>query len=98
LNVVAADAILHVRVKPNAKTPGLVGRHGDAIKVAVRAAPERGRANAEVAAVLAKALQLPLTAIELVAGPSSRDKRFRVHGLEAAELARRIAVALEESA
>ena len=96
MNVAASDPILKVRVKPNAKTPGLVGRHGDGIKVAVRAAPERGRANAEVLEVLAHALQVPPSSLELVAGPSSPDKRVRVHGLEATELARRIAMVLGE--
>lgn len=95
--VAAAESILRIRVKPNAKKSGLLGRHGDAIKIAVRAAPERGRANAEVLDVLARALQVPPSALELVAGPSSPDKRVRVHGLEAAEVARRIAAALGES-
>jgi uncharacterized protein (TIGR00251 family) len=84
LNRVAApESILRIRVKPNAKTSGLVGRHGDAIKITVRAAPERGRANDEVLNVLAGVLQLPTSALELVAGPASPDKRVRVHGLDA---------------
>lgn len=92
----AAESILRIRVKPNAKTSGLIGRHGDAVKIAVRAAPERGRANAEVLDVLVRALHVPPSALELVAGPASPDKRVRVHGLEPEDLARRIATALGE--
>jgi len=47
--------------------------------------------------VLVRALHLPATALELVAGPSSPDKRVRMQGVEPAELERRIAAALDES-
>jgi hypothetical protein len=93
--VTPPEAILHVRVKPNAKSSGLLGRHGDAIKIAVRAAPERGRANAEVIAVLSRALQVPAAALELLAGATSPDKRIRIHGLDAAQVEERITAALD---
>jgi uncharacterized protein (TIGR00251 family) len=69
--------LLDIRVKPRAKRAGILGRHGSALKVAVRAAPERGRANAELVQVLAQALGLPAAAFELVAGATSQDKRVR---------------------
>jgi hypothetical protein len=93
--VTPPETILHVRVKPNAKSSRLLGRHGDAIKIAIRAAPERGRANAEVIAILSKALQVPATALELLAGATSPDKRIRIHGLDAAQVDQRITAALE---
>ena len=37
---------LAVRVAPGAARAGVVGRHGDAWKLRVSAAPERGKANA----------------------------------------------------
>ena len=39
---------LRVRVSPGAGRTALVGRHGDAWKVRVTEAPERGRANEAV--------------------------------------------------
>ena len=89
-----SGSILVLRVKPHAKRAGLVGWHGDALKVAVHAAPERGRANEEVLAVLAAALGLTADAIRLETGASSQDKRVHVQGLDAAELRRRIDAAL----
>lgn len=89
---------LRVRVKPRAREAGLLGRHGDALKVAVRSAPERGQANTELLQVLARILGLPASALELAAGSGSQDKRVRVHGVDAADLRRRIAQALGETA
>jgi hypothetical protein len=88
--------ILQLRVRPRAREAGLLGRHGEALKVAVRSAPERGRANAELLQLLAQLLALPAKSLELVAGSGSQDKRVRVHGVDAAELRRRVAAALGE--
>jgi uncharacterized protein (TIGR00251 family) len=94
---VTAEAILlAVRVKPRSKRAGLLGWHGDALKVAVRAAPERGRANDELLGLLARSLALPAGAIELAAGATSQDKHLRITGLAATELRRRIDAALAD--
>jgi uncharacterized protein YggU (UPF0235/DUF167 family) len=68
----------------------VVGRHGDAWKIRVAAAPERGRANDEVIAVVAAALDISVSAIRLVAGASSRDKIVELRGIEVAEAERRL--------
>jgi len=86
----SAAPVLAVRVKPRAKRAGLLGWHGEALKVAVRAAPERGRANEELIDILADALDLPSSALEIAAGATAQDKRIRVTGIDAAELRRRI--------
>ncbi len=90
----AAPSLLAVRVKPRAKRAGLLGWHGEALKVAVRAAPERGRANEELLDILAAALAVPSSALEIASGATAQDKRIRVAGLDAAELRRRIDAAL----
>jgi uncharacterized protein len=89
-----ASVLLAVRVKPRAKRAALLGWHGGALKLAVRAAPERGRANEEVVSLLAQALGLPTDAVTLVAGGTSQSKRVRISGLDAPELQRRIDIAL----
>ena len=60
----------------------------------VAPAPERGRANEAVLAVLAAALELPPAQLELVSGRSSRDKVVAVTGLSADVVDRRLAAAV----
>lgn len=92
--VPAPELLLAIRVKPGAKRAGILGWHGDALKVAVRSPPERGRANDELLTVLQAALALPAAAISLASGATSQNKRVRVVGLHPAELRRRIDQAL----
>jgi uncharacterized protein (TIGR00251 family) len=82
---------LRVRAVPGSQRDRVIGQHGDALRVAVAAAPERGKANRRLLAVLAKELGLPPASLTLVSGDASRDKRVRIDGISAAELRRRIA-------
>lgn len=75
-----AGALLRVRAQPGAKRERIVGVHGDALKVAVAAPPERGRANERIAEVLAEALDVPPRDVSLLSGATSRDKRFVIAG------------------
>lgn len=81
---------LAVHAQPGAGRTQVVGRHGDALKVRVAAPPEKGRANDAVAALLADAFGVPTSAVELVSGAASRQKRFHVTGVEADAVARRV--------
>jgi uncharacterized protein len=60
-----------------------------ALRVAAR--PLEGAANREVLAVIATALEVAPSAVELVAGARGRDKRVRVRGLDPAAVERRLA-------
>lgn len=86
----APSTRLRLRVAPGAHRSEIVGRHGDAWRVRVTAAPERGRANDEVLELLAARLELPLPQLTLVAGATSRDKLVRLDGIDAAEAERRL--------
>lgn len=81
------DIVLSLYVQPGAARPGVVGRHGDALKVRVAAAPERGKANAAVARVLADELALRASDVEVISGHASRHKRVRLHGVDAGRFA-----------
>lgn len=85
---------VHLRVSPRAARPGIVGRHADGWKVRVSPAPENGRANDAVIALLAEALALPAGKLELVGGKSSRDKVVAVAGLSETTVDRRLAAAV----
>lgn len=87
-------AVIRLHVQPGAGRTAVVGRHGDALKVRVAAPPEKGRANAACAALLAEALGVAESDIELTSGESSRSKRFAVSGLEEDELRKRLELAL----
>lgn len=81
---------LRLRVSPGSKEPGIVGRHGEAWKIRVTAAPERGKANDATVRLLAQALRVGADDIRLVSGQGSRDKVVEVTGLGPSEAARRL--------
>jgi len=81
---------LRIRVSPGARRDEIVGRHGDAWKVRVAAAPERGRANDALLKLLADRLRLAPAELSVVAGRSGRDKVVELRGLGADEAARRL--------
>ncbi len=80
-----------LRVVPGSKEPGVVGRHGEAWKLRVAAAPERGRANEATLRLLAETLGVGPADVRLVAGHGSHDKIVEVTGLGQAEAERRLA-------
>ena len=82
-----------MRVSPGAARAAVVGRHGDAWKVRVAAAPERGRANDAVLELLAETLALPRSSVTLISGGASRDKLVELAGIEPEEIERRLATA-----
>ena len=92
----AEGLVLPVRAQPGARRSGVQGEQAGALKVAVTAPPQDGRANEALAAVLRAALGLKRSQLELAAGATSRDKRFLVRGLARAELERRLAALLGE--
>lgn len=50
------------------------------LRVRVNAVPDKGKANAAVAALLAKALGVPKSAVSVVSGETSRMKTLEVVG------------------
>lgn len=83
-------ATLAVRAQPGAKKDAVLGRHGDAVKIAVTAPPEDGRANAALVEYLKSWLRVKRSQVELVSGEKNRNKVFLIRGLTPAELAARV--------
>jgi len=90
-------AVLAVRVSPGARRDGIVGLHGDAVKVTVRQAPERGKANRAVERLLADAVKARPSDVEVVRGETSRDKLVRFNGWKPEELRERLLVLLGDA-
>ena len=87
----AEGCVLPVRAQPGARKAGILGEQGGALKVAVAAPPEDGRANKALTEALRHLLDLKRSQIELLSGATSRDKKFLIRGLTRAELASRVA-------
>ena len=81
---------LQLRVQPRARRSALERTDGGGLKAAVTAAPEDGKANAAVVALLAQAWRVPKSTIEIVRGGTAREKTLSVAG-EPDTLVRRIA-------
>lgn len=87
----AEGVVLAVRAQPGAKRAAVVGEQNGALKLAVTAPPEDGRANAALVELLRDSLDLKRSQVELISGATSRDKRFLIRGLSVEELRRRLA-------
>jgi len=85
--------ILPVRAQPGASKNGLRGEQNGMLKVSVTQIAERGKANKAIMEVLAKALDLRRSQIELMSGELQPQKKFLVRGISASDLAERIRAA-----
>lgn len=100
-HAVAGALLLDVRVQPGARQGGVAGLETrddgrTRLKLRVTAPAEGGKANAAVAALLAKALELPKGAFVLLRGETARDKTLRIEG-DPEALAARLAGLLRSS-
>src|SRR5689334_14709434 len=86
--------ILPVRAQPGAAKNGLRGEQNGMLKVTVTQIAEKGKANKAIVVVLAKALNLRRSQIELIAGELHAQKRFLIRDISADDLAECIAAAL----
>jgi uncharacterized protein len=73
------NLILDIKAVPRSRTAEVsdVMAHG-VLKVRVTAAPEKGRANEEICALLAEYLGVPKRNVEVIHGQTSPQKRVRI--------------------
>lgn len=72
-----------VHVVPRGRREEVVGRHGDALKVRLTAPPVDGKANQALQEFLAERLGVAPSAVRILGGHTSRNKRVRVVGIPA---------------
>jgi uncharacterized protein (TIGR00251 family) len=87
------DLVLAIRLTPRAGGDRVGGTWTDDkgqhwLSASVTAPPDKGRANAALIAMLAKQFSVPRSSISLEAGDTSRLKRIRIAGADAALFAR----------
>jgi hypothetical protein len=69
-----------VRVAPRASRDAIEGAYQGALKVRLTAPPVDGRANEALIRLLAERLNVPKSAVRIVAGEKSRTKRVEIIG------------------
>ena len=69
---------LRLRVSAGASRRRVLGVHGGALKLSVKAPPERGRANKDVLALVAETFGLAPSDVEILSGETSPDKVVRL--------------------
>lgn len=90
LRVVPEGVLIKVRAQPGASREEIVGIHGDALKVAVQAPPEKGRANEAIARALARHLEVKPGMVKTHSGEIARDKWFLIESLTIEEVRKRL--------
>ena len=83
-------ATLRFHIVPNAKVNKVMGEHGAAIKIKLRAPAVEGKANAALRSFLVDALKISEGQITLEHGQKSRDKLIRIDGLTEEDVERRL--------
>lgn len=70
-----------VKAVPGSRKDQIVGPLGDRLKIKVAAAPEDGKANAAICALLAKALGVREREVAIISGQTHPEKVVRVSGV-----------------
>jgi uncharacterized protein len=78
---------LAVRVTPRASRNAIEGEYQGALIVRLAAPPVDGEANDALRRLLAERLNVPASAVRIVAGEKSRRKRLAIAGVTRAQVA-----------
>ncbi len=70
--------VLDVKVVPQSGRQKFALDKSGMLKIFLRSAPEGGKANAELVALLAKKLRIPQSEVVILLGATSRKKRLKV--------------------
>jgi uncharacterized protein (TIGR00251 family) len=89
--------LLPVKAQPGARQNAIRGEQNGMLKVSVTQAPEKGKANQAIIAVLATALDLKRSQIELVSGDTSSQKKFLIRSCPREVLVERIKAILPQT-
>lgn len=84
----ADGCVVTVHAQPGARGAGVVGEHGDALKIRIDSPPIEGRANLALIAFLAERVGVPKSSLRLLSGDSSRRKRVLIAGVRAVDVIR----------
>ena len=86
INAHSEGATIALRVQPKAKRAAILGEQAGALKVAVTAPPEDGKANEAVIDLLRSRFKFSRSRLEILSGHTNRNKVLLVRGTTAEEL------------
>ncbi len=82
-NPSSGKILIDLKIIPQSQKNQLVDRDSQGrLKVKINAAPERGKANAELLEYLAKTLHISKSQIAIIQGETSRQKRIEIRGVK----------------
>jgi uncharacterized protein (TIGR00251 family) len=77
---------LEIHAQPGAKRNEIVGFKEGILYVKVTALPQKGQANRALVELMAQALGIPKSAVDIIRGQSSRSKVIAIQGLTGVEV------------
>ncbi len=83
----AGGVVFAVRVTPRASRDAIEGEYQGALKVRLTAPPVDDRANEALRRLLAERLRVAVSAVRIVAGEKSRNKRVAIAGVKREQIA-----------
>jgi len=72
------EVAFRVTARPGARRDEVVGELNGALKVAVRSAPDKGKANEAIRKLLAKCMGARASQIRIISGHSARNKTLLI--------------------
>tara|TARA_R110002096_G_scaffold173781_2_gene347913 strand:- start:53970 stop:54260 length:291 start_codon:yes stop_codon:yes gene_type:complete len=74
------EILLPIKAVPGASRDQIAGMLGDRLKVRISAAPEAGKANKSICALIAKALSIKPAMVQVASGHTNPEKILRITG------------------
>ena len=81
ITAIPSGVRIQFHVQPRASRTEITGKHGDAFKVRLAAPPVDGAANEALLRFIAERLGVPVRAVSLERGATSREKTVTVEGI-----------------
>ncbi|MFK7760421.1 MAG: DUF167 domain-containing protein [Phycisphaerales bacterium] len=72
------QVLLPIKAVPGASRNQIAGMLGDRIKVRISAAPEAGKANASICALIARSLKIKCAQVSIHTGHTNPEKTVRI--------------------
>jgi uncharacterized protein (TIGR00251 family) len=86
----AEGVLVRIKVQPRASRDEVLGVHGDAVRIRLRAPPIDGSANDTLIRLVAERLDVPRSTVHLRSGQTSRSKLIVISGVTSEAVAARL--------